>query len=60
MDAQRPHLDRALKLLSGATGVSWFKADPALRIMAYQAVLTEDLLVATQELLSYKQNEVHR
>lgn len=53
------HRKRASDLLY-QTGMYPGSATTAQFLAAYQAVLMKDLLWTTSELLTYKQNEVHR
>lgn len=56
------HRERIYRLLSETSPRALPTANFATHevLAAYQAILTKDLLWAVNELLAYKQNEVHR
>lgn len=59
VEMDQAHRERVRRLLF-ETGKSPGSATQPQFMLAYQAVLTKDLLWTMNELLSYKQNEVHR
>jgi hypothetical protein len=58
-EMDQAHRQRVCALLT-ETGCSPEFSKQADFLAAYNAVLLKDLLLATNELLIYKQNEVHR
>lgn len=59
VEMDQEHRERVCRLL-WETGTSPGFANSTQFMAAYQAVLTKDLLWVTNELLTYKQNEVHQ
>ena len=58
-EMDQTHRERACRLLF-EIGTAPGRVSAALFLATYQAVLTKDLLWATNELLAYKQAEIHQ